>query len=65
VATLQGFGKYYFEVDLVNYTNTITRTSYDFQLMPYSEESADGTVKLKPCIMDVLKVVLITAQVAG
>jgi len=47
VATLQGFGKYYFEVDLVNYTNTITSTSYDFQLIPYSEESADGTVKIE------------------
>lgn len=47
VATLQGFGKYHIEVDLVNYTKTITRTSYDFQLMPYSEENADGTVKIE------------------
>ena len=47
VATLEGFGKYHIEVDLTNYTNTITRKSYDFQLMPYSEESADGTVKIE------------------
>jgi hypothetical protein len=47
VATLQGFGKYSIEVDLVNYTNTITRTSYNFMLTPYSEESADETVKIE------------------
>lgn len=47
VATLEGFGKYHIEVDLINYTKTITRTSYDFQLTPYSEENADGTVKLE------------------
>ena len=47
VATLEGFGAYTIEVDLVNYTNTITRTSYGFMLMPYSEVSADETVKIE------------------
>ena len=47
VATLEGFGTYTIEVDLVNYTKTITRTSYDFRLVPYSEENANGTVKIE------------------
>lgn len=47
VATLHGFGSYTIEVDLVNYTKTITRTSYGFMLMPYGEVSADETVKIE------------------
>jgi hypothetical protein len=47
VATLEGFGVYSFEVDNTNFTNTITTTSREFQLMPYSEENADETVKIE------------------
>jgi hypothetical protein len=47
IATAFGFGTYSFEVDNVNFGNTITSTSRDFQLMPYSETSADQTVKIE------------------
>lgn len=47
VATLQGFGVYSFEVDNTNFTNTITETSRYFRLMPYSETTANGTVKIE------------------
>jgi len=47
VATLLGFGVYYFEVDNTNFTNTITTTSRKFRLTPYSETNADGTVKIE------------------
>ena len=47
VAQVEGFGVYSFEVDNVNFGNTITETSRDFRLLPYSEDNADGTVKIE------------------